>query len=248
MRKIVIETHCHSCYSHDCYSPIEKIIEQSKKRGLTHIVINDHDCCDLSPEDENLFAANNIELLKAIEFTTREGVHIIGVHQDIKKLQKDAFSYGCQTLIEALQKEKAEIIIPHPLHTTGILGNKNVDETTKHNVLHAASFIEVSNRKYGMIANPKEILDQYPNLRALIGSDAHKVRSVAAFVNVVVTNDPPPIVFDILKTRAIKHVINNDISKTDLCVRRVKRSAIYQLILNLTNAGMRKKIKRIFKL
>jgi predicted metal-dependent phosphoesterase TrpH len=248
MMEIRIETHCHSCYSPDCYSPIAKIIAMGKKRGLTHIIINDHDCYGLSPDDENLFAQSNIELLKAIEFTTSEGVHIIGVHSEIKKLQKKVFSYDCQTLIKVLQKEKAVIIIPHPLHTTGVLGNRAVDETTKHRVLSAANFIETGNRKYGTLPAPTELLDQYPNLRALIGSDAHKVKHVAAFVNIVMTNKKDVVIFDILKEETIKHVINKEISKTELFIRRIKRSVLYHLTLTLTNAKMRKRIKRIFKL
>jgi predicted metal-dependent phosphoesterase TrpH len=248
MKRIIIETHCHSCYSHDCHSPIKKIIKQSKKRNVTHIIINDHDCYELSVEDETFFSDNNITLLKAIEFTTKEGVHVIGVNDKIKDIEKRPFSYSCKELIMLLKKINGVIIIPHPMHGTGIIGNKNVDKNVIDFVLSSADFIEKNNRKYGCLDNYEEVLKKYPNLTGLIGSDAHKVSNVAAFVNEIDIATNFDSVFEELKINEIRYVVNKQPSKSNIYVRKIKRSVVYQFSLSLMGKKTRKKIKNLLKL
>ena len=118
-----IETHCHSHHSFDSEMSIAHIVEACKKWGIGGIVVCDHDTCGITPEEEALFADNGIRLFKAIEFTTKTDAHIIGVSPRIKTIEKERGHYTVGELINALQSIGATIIIPHPSHGTGIVGN-----------------------------------------------------------------------------------------------------------------------------
>ena len=41
-----------------------------------------------------------VELIEGIEFTTTEGIHVIGAHKDITKLQAPAYTYKIIDLVK----------------------------------------------------------------------------------------------------------------------------------------------------
>ena len=178
-----IETHCHSHHSFDCNTAIESIIETCEKRDIKGIVICDHDTCGITPEEEALFIAKKITLFKAIEFTTKTDAHVIGVCPRIKELEQPRYHYELADLIDKLQAVGATIIIPHPNHGTGIVGNGKIDEVSIRKAFMAAHFVEKENFRYGK--TKIDFKKQYPHIAWIIGSDAHSSKNVGAFVNQV---------------------------------------------------------------
>lgn len=244
MKKVIIETHCHSLYSHDSCLTIEKIALAAKNNGLTHIVICDHDNYGKTKNDRKLLKKSGIELIEGIEFTTTEGIHIIGIHRDIIKLQANAYTYRAVDLVGHLKCISAMIIIPHPYHKTGLIGNGNIEKSGIDYCLSNANFLEISNYKYGSVQTLK-LLSDYPHLKTLIGSDAHAFDMVASQYNEF---EVPEEVSEVLHY-AYAHIvnINHTYRKKHTALywqfKTIKKTGLYQFFLKLFPATLRKDIK-----
>ncbi len=180
---MLIVPHCHSLYSFDCKTKISDIIEACKKTGIGCIAITDHDVFQLSKADRELFEKSKIILLNAIEFTTNEGAHIIGIHRNIKQFEKDRHYYKSSDLVKLLIDNHAWIIIPHPTHETGII-SVQLDETDLYYCLKNAHFVEIASTKYGKF-DCGDILNKYSNLTVIVSDDAHKPDEIGCMVNYV---------------------------------------------------------------
>ncbi len=246
--KVVIETHCHSLYSHDSNMSIERIAEMGKKHGINYLLICDHDNWGISETDIDTLGHKGIKLLHGIEFTTKEGVHIIGVHPGIKLIQKQVKSYTVREIVHTLVTIQAIIIVPHPNHVTGVIGNGHVSKEDINYCLSNAQFLEVSNYKYGGI-DKKDIKGQYPQLRELVGSDAHSAKAVAAQYNTF--EIPDEIVTDSILSYVyshnveIEHTIRLSHGQLFWIFKRLKKGCIYQFLLRLFPVSLRKKVKNI---
>lgn len=238
-----LESHCHSCYSLDCGTRIELIVAECKKKGIDAVILCDHDTCGITDADIEIFRREGVIVLQSIEFTTSEGVHIIGVGEGIKDLQRSPRHYSCRQLISVLFEIGVWIIIPHPDHATGLIGNFEMCEADVDFALRASHFLELGNYKYGVTSNVDILLSEYPNLRGLVGSDAHSSASIGAFTNTIITQSVPTDVlasfyhFPITNHRSKKH------SKMYLLFKRIKKTGLYQRVLNCFDPGLRMKIK-----
>ncbi len=234
-----IETHCHSHHSFDCNTAINDIIATCLKREVKGIVICDHDVFNITDEEEALFKDNGIKLYKAIEFITKTDAHVIGISPRIKDLQKERFYYDLDDLIDKLQSLGAAIIIPHPNHGTGIVGNGKISQNAIDKAFEAAHFVEKENYRYGK-TNP-DIIKKYSNKSFVIGSDAHASKNVGAFVNQV-----GEIRDDFLATMQmgkISYLKNEQHGRGYWIMKSIKASAPYQFLLKLFPADLRRKIK-----
>ena len=243
---INIETHCHSCYSHDCGLQISDIVNRCAELGINGIVICDHDTCGITDEDEALFRVNDIDLYKAIEFTTAEGIHIIGVSDKIKGMEKEQGFYSALVLVEKLKQEGAAVIIPHPFHETGIIGNKTLSENDIGCIFRNADFIECQNYKYFSSADLQPILNKYSNLVPIVGSDAHARRDVGALYNTVVCRErimDLGRLDDVLKKDVVSCHRRKKNNAYRIIIRKIKMTLIYQTIITMIPADMRRKLK-----
>ena len=233
-----IETHCHSHHSFDSNTSIESIAESCEKRNIKGIVICDHDVFEITPEEENVFSNKGIKLFKAIEFTTQTDAHVIGISPRIKELQQERYHYSLDELIDSLHALGAAIIIPHPNHATGIVGNSKIPQMSIDKAFSAAHFVEKENYRYGRTSS--DIIKKYYEKALLIGSDAHSSKNVGAFVNEV-----KDIKDDFLCTMqsVIGYKKNDEHGKAYWIKRRIKNSAPYQFVLNLFSPELRRKIK-----
>lgn len=234
-----IETHCHSHHSFDCNTAISDIIVTCLQREVKGIVICDHDVCGITHEEEALFKTYDIKLYKAIEFTTQTDAHIIGVSPKITELQQARFHYDLDDLIDRLQAIGAAIIIPHPNHGTGIVGNGKIGNSVIEKAFEAAHFVEIENYRYGKTSS--DVIRNYSKKNWVIGSDAHASKNVGAFVNQVrEVND------DFLATMQSGNITcfkNDEHGKGYWMMKSVKASAPYQFILRLFPADLRRIIK-----
>jgi histidinol phosphatase-like PHP family hydrolase len=178
-----IATHVHSHYSFDCETSINAIISSCKERDINAILITDHDVFSLTVGDLELFKINDIFVIPAIEFTTREGAHIIGAHPNIKQLEADRFSYSCKEIVSAINEIKGWSIIVHPTHSTGVLGTVISKEDLDF-VFSNSDFIEAITYKYGKF-NIDDKLKEYTNLTAIISDDAHKATEIGMMLNII---------------------------------------------------------------
>lgn len=234
-----IETHCHTYHSFDCNTTISDVVASCERRSVKGIVVCDHDVCGITPKEEKMFVENGICLYRAIEFTTKTDAHIIGVSNRIKELQQPRFHYGVEELIEKLQEIGACIIIPHPYHKTGIIGNGKISQAVIDKAFYAAQFVEKENYRYGKIQ--EDLKEKYPNLHYLIGSDAHSARDVGAFVNQV--NEIQNDFLSTMLSGDISFHKNAEHGCLYQMMKSVKRSAPYQKLLHLFPEKLRRNIK-----
>ena len=233
-----LETHCHSHHSFDCNTAIADIIATCEQRGIKGIVICDHDVCGITPGEEQLFDEHEVKLFKAIEFTTNTDAHVIGVSPRIKELEKPRFHYELGELIQRLQAIDATIIIPHPNHGTGIIGNGKIPSDVIDKAFRAAHFAEMENYRYGKTRT--SFSDKYPHLRLVIGSDAHSSKSVGSFVNKV---DAVKDTLRLSLNQEIQYVKNAEHGRSYWMMKAVKRTSLYQMIINILPANVRREIK-----
>lgn len=234
-----IETHCHSHHSFDCNTAISDIIATCLQREVKGIVICDHDVCNITDEEETSFIDNGIMLYKAIEFTTKTDAHVIGISPRIKELQKERFHYDLDELIDKLQSLGAAIIIPHPNHGTGIVGNGKIAQNVIDKAINAAHFVEKENYRYGKTS--LDIIKNYSQKSFVIGSDAHTSKNVGAFVNQI--DEIKDDFLATMQTGKISYFKNDEHGRGYWVMKSVKASVPYQFILKLFPTELRRKIK-----
>lgn len=239
---IRMESHCHTQYSSDSALSIPRIISRCMKHEINVIIICDHDEYGLTVKDEKKFADKRIKLLKGVEFTTSEGVHIIGVSDQISNFIKGKKAYSSRELVKQLLINDAMIILPHPVHLTGIIGNKKIKRTDVLFVLNNANFIEYENYKYGGGKEIEYLLKKYKNLTPLVGSDAHSANNVGAFFNEIDINEE---IFSLsnIKDKNIKWIKRKEHSNIYWKIKMIKRTKVYQNLLNIFPPKYRKYIK-----
>ena len=234
-----IETHCHSHHSFDCNTAISDIIATCLQREVKGIVICDHDVCDITDAEEASFKDNGIKLFKAIEFTTKTDAHVIGISPRIKELQQERFHYDLDELIDKLQTLGATIIIPHPNHGTGIVGNEKIAKEAIEKAFEAAHFVERENYRYGKTST--DIIKKYSKKNWVIGSDAHASKNVGAFVNQV--GEIKDEFLATMQSGNVTYLKNDEHGRGYWLMKSVKSSAPYQFLLKLFPAELRREIK-----
>ncbi|WP_349654726.1 PHP domain-containing protein [Pseudoalteromonas ardens] len=249
MLKLV--SHCHTYHSFDSSMSVESIIEEAHESGVNCIIINDHDVCSVSEEELTLFSDNGIVILKAIEFTTKEGVHVIGIDNSIRSLEKSAYFYPLIELLDNLRALGAKIVFPHPYHATGVYGNRNVDSDKFCQAIDYAHGFEVDNYRYG--PTPKflveKIVKQNSSAIKFIGSDAHKKSEVGALINVFETIEPSDCVtnYSAIFSNQPKHLVLKKRSSFYFKFKKFQKSKFYQSLIGLIDYKQRQKIKKLFK-
>lgn len=241
-------THCHSLYSFDSELAIKDIISECVKNNINAIVICDHDCFGMTEGDERSFIANGILPIRAIEFTTDKGVHIIGVSSEIKTIERQRGFYTIYSLIDRLQGINANIIIPHPDHLTGIIGNEESTEEEIFFAVSSAKYIEVDNYNYGKTVSIERIKKINNRIVGLSGSDAHIRKDVISRVNEFILPTYAKTQDELMCGMAsveIKRVELKRRSKTYWLKKRIKKSKPYQFLLHLFPENMRRRVKRI---
>jgi predicted metal-dependent phosphoesterase TrpH len=237
-----IETHSHSYHSFDSSAKIKDMITECTKKEINAIVLNDHDVYNLTEDEENLFVENKVQIIKAIEFTTNEGVHVIGIHNNIKKFQKEPYFYKSKDLVDLLIKSNSWILLPHPMHQTGIIGNLKISIEDSRYCLGKAHFIEKNNYRYGKTTNIEKIIKDFQNLKPLVGSDAHKASDIGVFYNEIENIDDD--IFKSLYENEYKCIVTKERRKLYFFKMKIKKTKFYQFFLNKFSAEFRMKIKK----
>lgn len=115
----IVDLHTHTTESDGSFTPEELILE-AKNKNLAAIAITDHDTVAGIKKAAPIAAANNIELIPGIEFSTDyhgKEVHVVGLYVDIEnknllaqvKAFKECRDNRNLIMIENLQKEGFDI-------------------------------------------------------------------------------------------------------------------------------------------
>jgi hypothetical protein len=165
-----IDLHCHTKYSYDGSSSIERIITHAKKIGLDGIAITDHENTKGWAEAIELGKKHNFLIILGEEIKTSKG-DVLGL---FLKEQINGYKKDPRWVMEEIKKQGGLVIIPHPFH--GSEGFR--DDITKY--LDLVDGIEVFNgRKPGTNPDKKamEFAKQY-NLGMTAGGDSHYYKGI----------------------------------------------------------------------
>lgn len=163
-----IDLHCHSLYSKDSFSPIEKMIKVAKEKNLDGIAITDHDTID-GWEEAKIFAKKyNLFVVLGMEIKSTKG-DILGLF-----LKKKVKSREPEKVMREIKDQGGIVVIPHPFHYFV----KFKDDLTKY--LSLIDAIEVFNARQWRNKFNKMAFDfaKKYNLGMVAGSDAHSLKEI----------------------------------------------------------------------
>lgn len=165
-----IDLHCHTKYSYDASSSIEKIIRYAIKMGLDGIAITDHENTEGWQEALDLGKKLNFLIVLGEEIKTNKG-DILGL---FLKERINGYKKDPKWVMQEIKKQDGLVIIPHPFH----IGEGFKDVLTKY--LDMIDGIEVFNaRKPSNKPDSKayEFAKKH-NLAMTGGSDSHYYKGI----------------------------------------------------------------------
>jgi predicted metal-dependent phosphoesterase TrpH len=105
---IHVDLHMHTNHSHDCATPVDKLLETAKERGLGAIAVTDHN--EVSGALEARERANGIKVIVGEEVKTADQGEVIGLF--IK--EKIPRGLTLQETIAAIRDQGGLVYVPHP--------------------------------------------------------------------------------------------------------------------------------------
>jgi predicted metal-dependent phosphoesterase TrpH len=105
---IHVDLHMHTNHSHDCATPVDKLLETAKERGLGAIAVTDHN--EVSGALEARERANGIKVIVGEEVKTADQGEVIGLFIE----EKIPRGLTLQETIEAIRAQGGLVYVPHP--------------------------------------------------------------------------------------------------------------------------------------
>jgi predicted metal-dependent phosphoesterase TrpH/glycosyltransferase involved in cell wall biosynthesis len=105
---IHVDLHMHTNHSHDCATPVDKLLETAKERGLGAIAVTDHN--EVSGALEARERANGIKVIVGEEVKTADQGEVIGLFIE----EKIPRGLTLQETIEAIRVQGGLVYVPHP--------------------------------------------------------------------------------------------------------------------------------------
>jgi predicted metal-dependent phosphoesterase TrpH/glycosyltransferase involved in cell wall biosynthesis len=108
-RKLIhVDLHMHTNHSHDCATPVDKLLETAKERGLGAIAVTDHN--EVSGALEARDRANGIKVIVGEEVKTADQGEVIGLFIE----EKIPRGLTLQETIAAIRTQGGLVYVPHP--------------------------------------------------------------------------------------------------------------------------------------
>jgi predicted metal-dependent phosphoesterase TrpH len=98
----------HTNHSHDCATPVDKLLETAKERGLGAIAVTDHN--EVSGALEARERANGIKVIVGEEVKTADQGEVIGLFIE----EKIPRGLTLQETISAIRDQGGLVYVPHP--------------------------------------------------------------------------------------------------------------------------------------
>lgn len=163
------DLHIHTCYSTDCLTPLEKIVERCLKLGIDCIAVADHNTIAGALKLRQIAP---FKVIVAEEILTPVG-EIMGLFLD------DRVSQGLspQETISRIRSQGGLVAIPHPF---GRSLRWNVNALTSPEVLSQVDIIETFNSRtpFSSSIAKAERLAREHGKPASAGSDAHTLNEI----------------------------------------------------------------------
>ena len=105
---IGVDLHMHTNHSHDCATPVDKLLETAKARGLGAIAITDHN--EVSGALEARDRADGIKVIVAEEVKTADQGEVIGLFIE-EKIPK---GLTLEETIADIKRQGGLVYVPHP--------------------------------------------------------------------------------------------------------------------------------------
>lgn len=185
------DLHIHSKYSHDAFSPVEKILERAKNVGLDLISITDHETIEGAKRAQKLAEKFGLKVIIGEEIETTGG-DLIGL------FLQDAIAKGKspQKTIEEIHRQGGLVIIPHPFNwVVGGLKKRTVFE-----IFGQVDGIELFNAGWTAGIGRKEakkLNNSTFNLAPIGSSDAHVARQVGRAFTIFEGKNPDDLYLSI---------------------------------------------------
>jgi predicted metal-dependent phosphoesterase TrpH/glycosyltransferase involved in cell wall biosynthesis len=105
---IHVDLHMHTNHSFDCATPVDKLLETAKERGLGAIAVTDHN--EVSGALEARERANGIKVIVGEEVKTADQGEVIGLFIE----EKIPRGLTLQETIDAIRSQGGLVYVPHP--------------------------------------------------------------------------------------------------------------------------------------
>ena len=105
---IHVDLHMHTNHSHDCATPVDKLLETAIERGLGAIAVTDHN--EVSGALEARERANGIKVIVGEEVKTADQGEVIGLFIE----EKIPRGLTLQETISAIRDQGGLVYVPHP--------------------------------------------------------------------------------------------------------------------------------------
>lgn len=105
---IHVDLHMHTNHSHDCATPVDKLLETAKLRGLGAIAVTDHN--EVSGALEARDRADGIKVIVAEEIKTADQGEVIGLFIE----EKIPRGLSLADTIAAIRSQGGLVYVPHP--------------------------------------------------------------------------------------------------------------------------------------
>jgi predicted metal-dependent phosphoesterase TrpH/glycosyltransferase involved in cell wall biosynthesis len=107
-RLIHVDLHMHTDHSHDCATPVPRLLETARARGLGAIAVTDHN--EISGALEARQRADGIKVIVAEEVKTADQGEVIGLFIE-EKIQR---GLSLEETIAEIRRQGGLVYIPHP--------------------------------------------------------------------------------------------------------------------------------------
>jgi len=157
--------HVHTCYSHDCGTPVDVVVDTALKIGLTEIAITDHDTIAGGIAAERYAQGKPIRVIVGAEISTDKG-EIIGLN-----LKEEIVERRLEQVIRAIKAQGGQVLVPHPC---GLLRRHRL-RVPLDELADQLDYIEVYNGRTVFGGDNRKVLEIATRYKIKIsrGSDAH---------------------------------------------------------------------------
>jgi predicted metal-dependent phosphoesterase TrpH len=127
----VADIHFHTRYSHDCSTPIPKVLERAKELGI-YLAITDHNAIGGVLEAHKSALGRKL-VIPGVEVTTKEGKDVLIYFYNLNDLKRfftkrvkphmkkkssirsNRTKYSIHDLLDDLVEERCVVVLPHPI-------------------------------------------------------------------------------------------------------------------------------------
>ena len=185
---MIIDLHCHTKYSYDCYLEPLDLIKRAKEVNLDGICITEHYSFTLSRHIANIDQGGDFLILRGLEISTNMGhLLVYGVKDDSWNTWSRDNYLDIVEVIRNVHSEGGICVPAHPFRGWDSLGDTIV-------TIDGLDALETHNSRTSLDENKKAIRAAYSlKLPSIGGSDCHRIEQVGSvvteFLNPIKTMD-----------------------------------------------------------